>query len=397
MKAVAACFVVFIHIGFPGETGQIVKVIARFAVPFFFMISGYFCYYDEKRCGGESCDTKRDVTKNSDIKRGKNATDKIPLKIRHILRLFLIAVLFYITWEILMTGLEGKSIFSWMQEAVERQHIKEFVKYNSTSQIRAHLWFLPALLYCYFLDYFIEKFHLRKLAYACIPVLLGTLLWRAEICRIYGGFYHTMEYRNYLYTGMPFYLLGQMIHEYQGKWMQEEKKSQRKHPGNIRRFSNIKNIKDIKKIRRIRNILAAGIVAGTAISVGEYHWQGAREIYVGTCVMVICLFSLIILHGGQKDSDAETSGILQKTENILIKTGEKYAFALYLCHPAVADGVKLLADFLKISDHMFCHWTRPLLVLGITVILIFFVDFLRCRFCSSGEKCGIVISKPYRQ
>lgn len=41
-KAVAACLVVFIHVSFPGQVGQIIKVLARCAVPFFFMISGYF-------------------------------------------------------------------------------------------------------------------------------------------------------------------------------------------------------------------------------------------------------------------------------------------------------------------------------------------------------------------
>ena len=161
---------------------------------------------------------------------------------------------------------------------------------------------------------------------------------------------------------------------------------------------------------------------GAVISIGEYHWQDAREIYVGTCVMLICLFVFIILSGGQRKSGTETeddadrinrseeadmgvatisriyiSGIWKKAEQILMKTGEKYAFVLYLCHPAVADCVKLLADFLKVSDNMLYRWTRPLLVLGITVTFIFFVDFLRCRFCSSGEKCGIVISKPCRK
>lgn len=67
-KAVAACLVVFIHVSFPGQVGQIIKVLARCAVPFFFMISGYFCYYE-----------------------GKTAEDKIPSKILHILKLFHIA------------------------------------------------------------------------------------------------------------------------------------------------------------------------------------------------------------------------------------------------------------------------------------------------------------------
>ena len=44
-KAIAAFLVVFIHISFPGMTGRIIKTLARSAVPFFFMVSGFFCYY----------------------------------------------------------------------------------------------------------------------------------------------------------------------------------------------------------------------------------------------------------------------------------------------------------------------------------------------------------------
>ena len=44
VKAIAACLVVCIHVSFPGQAGQLVKVLARCAVPFFFMVSGYFWY-----------------------------------------------------------------------------------------------------------------------------------------------------------------------------------------------------------------------------------------------------------------------------------------------------------------------------------------------------------------
>ena len=48
MKAIAACMVIFIHIDLPGQTGVFIEALSRFAVPFFFMISGYFCYYNGK-------------------------------------------------------------------------------------------------------------------------------------------------------------------------------------------------------------------------------------------------------------------------------------------------------------------------------------------------------------
>ena len=44
LKGIACIFVVFIHVKFPGNFGQSVQAIARFAVPFFFMVSGYYCY-----------------------------------------------------------------------------------------------------------------------------------------------------------------------------------------------------------------------------------------------------------------------------------------------------------------------------------------------------------------
>lgn len=50
-KAAAAYMVVFLHLHFPGVTGDIFNAAARFAVPFFFMISGYFCWRKDKNAG----------------------------------------------------------------------------------------------------------------------------------------------------------------------------------------------------------------------------------------------------------------------------------------------------------------------------------------------------------
>ena len=71
VKAIAACLVVCIHVSFPGQAGQLVKVLARCAVPFFFMVSGYFCYY-------QNC----------------NASKRILSKILHIMKLFAVSVVF---------------------------------------------------------------------------------------------------------------------------------------------------------------------------------------------------------------------------------------------------------------------------------------------------------------
>ena len=44
IKGLACIFVVLMHCEFPGVTGVAVQAISRFCVPFFFMVSGYFCF-----------------------------------------------------------------------------------------------------------------------------------------------------------------------------------------------------------------------------------------------------------------------------------------------------------------------------------------------------------------
>ena len=52
MKGIACLFVVWMHCEFPGKTGVIVQAISRFCVPFFFMVSGYFCVNMSKTVRG---------------------------------------------------------------------------------------------------------------------------------------------------------------------------------------------------------------------------------------------------------------------------------------------------------------------------------------------------------
>ncbi|MBR1631194.1 MAG: acyltransferase family protein [Paludibacteraceae bacterium] len=44
IKGIACVFVVFMHCEFPGIMGMAVQAISRFCVPFFFMVSGYYCF-----------------------------------------------------------------------------------------------------------------------------------------------------------------------------------------------------------------------------------------------------------------------------------------------------------------------------------------------------------------
>ncbi len=47
MKLISSFFIVFIHVPFHGIAGEVIRSISRFAVPVFFMTSGFFSYEND--------------------------------------------------------------------------------------------------------------------------------------------------------------------------------------------------------------------------------------------------------------------------------------------------------------------------------------------------------------
>mgnify|MGYP003373810581 CR=1 FL=1 len=230
-KAAAAYMVVFLHLHFPGVTGEIFNAAARFAVPFFFMISGYFCW-----------------------RKDKNAGARIPGKIRHTFFLCVTSFGFYLVWQWIWHIIEGKSPVLWFQELFEKENIRNFLYYNNTTDIKWHLWFLPALLYCYVLFWLVEKLRVQKPAGFLIPVLLLCHFYMEEAAVFTGKEYRVMEFRNYLYTGFPFFMAGYWIHRRQ---------------------------EHLKKYLKSR-VVYVGMILGLVMSVGEYFLLGQMELFTGS-------------------------------------------------------------------------------------------------------------------
>lgn len=338
-KAVAAYFVVLLHIRFPGRTGEIVNVLARFAVPFFFLISGYFCYSREE---------------------GKTRA-RLPGKIRHTLLLCGLAFSFYLIWEGIWVCIDGKTWKQWISGIFTVENLEEFLRYNNSSFLRWHLWFLPALLYCYLLMLAVETFHLHRLAYLMIPVLFLRHFWMEEAAVFTGVVYRTMEFRNYLYTGFPFFMLGYLIHEKEESW------------------------KNWLMKKRCRSWYpAAGIFLGAVGSVAEYTKTGLLELFVGSFVMAVSLFVFCITNKGIA------------TPRWLERVGSRYAFSIYLLHLAVGDFCKEISLLVGVNQAGWYLWTRPLLVCILTTLvsmLLFWIYdlFYRTLFISGkmwySNKC----------
>lgn len=142
MKGIACILVVLIHFNIPGMFGQAIAYFGAIAVPVFFLISGYY--------SGNQDD--------------KGWSRKILKKAVRIAKLFLGAfVLYFLLWFI-RYGVEGR----------ELPDISKFLLRNDFSDISAyHLWFLPALFYCYISHYVLYKVFKKVPVYA---ILIATLI-----------------------------------------------------------------------------------------------------------------------------------------------------------------------------------------------------------------------------
>lgn len=214
MKGMACLFVVWMHCEFPGKIGIIVQAISRFCVPFFFMVSGYF---------------------SGNISKIILYSDKgvhINRKIKHILKITLLATLFYYIWAVTCNLIwHDKSL----NASISQMAIWLF--FNQPIIVSGHLWFLFALLYDYILVYALDGKINKNSLYTLGAIALALLYILGQGCHLLGvqisipefmrsGFGREIPefvsipnfiYRNWLIEGFAFFMLGKWIKEKQDK------------------------------------------------------------------------------------------------------------------------------------------------------------------------------------
>ena len=150
-KGIACIFVVFMHCEFPGKLGTIVQAISRFCVPFFFMVSGYFCYSESHKV-------------------------EYFKKIKHIAIITLCTFIFYTILALVFErdiSVTSKEVIDWLL-------------FNDPIIIVGQMWFLFALLYVYVVFALIEKLNLTKYTLYIVPVLCLAYISLAQGMHIIG-------------------------------------------------------------------------------------------------------------------------------------------------------------------------------------------------------------------
>lgn len=322
LKGIACMFVVFMHCEFPGLTGTAVQAISRFCVPFFFMVSGYFCFKpleDLEREGYESL--------------------KIKKKVAHIGKITLWASLFYLAFVLLL-----QLLFHNQNLTITWNDVVNWIVFNVPKVVAGQYWFLFALLYAYILYGILERLHLRRFSYILAAVMFVVYILMAQGLHLAGVEIPNCYYRNWLIEAFPFFMLGHWIHGNQ------------------------------EKINVSNKALIWIIVLTTLLCWLERYLLG-RDFGVNICTFPQ-VFALFVY--GVKNP--------MRHEGVLQRLGRDCSMLVYIFHPALwhsLDGVYYLGG---ISDNMFALYMKPILVLALSILMSLAFNYLMAFVQTKKQK-----------
>lgn len=311
-----ACFgVVFCHTRLPFYTlDGMIQSMFRFTIPLFFMVSGYFCYGEDREL----------------------IEKKLPAKIKRIFWLNFVGCLYYFIMQ-LAIAVFGDSHGS-MADVIERFHMmfnKEtminWLVFNQDPFVNI-MWFTSALLYCYLLFWLFNHFNLYRLCYGLIPVLLVVHLALGNVLVLFGIQIPIVYYRNFLLFGLPFFALGNWLHKHQDCILEKLSK------------------------KKCQFILVLGLILGA----GEWFMVGRREMYLGALLVVACMF-VLSLHQPEK-----------KKDSFITKIGTEYSLFIYIVHYSLILVMERFAEKIIVSDsigYYVYYSARPFLVFGICLVM----------------------------
>ena len=237
LKLIASYFVVFIHFTFSGLTGNIVDALSRFAVPVFFMVSGYFAY--------------------------GNSAEKLVSKLKNIIKIYFWgAAIYFCFYGILKLCDSGIKATIWYGISYfNPAFIFKFIVFN-LPRSSEHLWFLSALVYVYGLQYFMVRREVKDRVYLCIGVVLLIIhLLLGVGLSAFGIVIPIFVVRNFLFMGYPLFCIGMLIR---------------------------KNEDSVHKKITCKRAMAL-IVIGVIETVVSYFISGKNELFVGSVLVAVAL------------------------------------------------------------------------------------------------------------
>ena len=242
VRIVASFFVILCHIHLPGWAKDCSMGLARFAVPFFLLVTGWYLFDgDDSRAYAMARRT-----------------------LVSILKLTVLSVLLVAAVNTLVCLIRGRQMFSWVTGFFRRSGSwLLFLLYNRTHWLSSVMWYLFGLLYALVIYLVLVRLRVLKYAFWLIPLLLILNIVRGEV--LGKAWYYQ---GNWLFTSLPFLLLGSLFRS----------------SGWCTKIAN----------RTAWWLIAAGIAA-TCV---EAYFFGEQIIHVGTLPLALGIFCLAV-NGGE--------------------------------------------------------------------------------------------------
>ncbi|MBR3247181.1 MAG: acyltransferase [Clostridiales bacterium] len=240
VRIIAAFFVMLFHIAFSVRYKYVFLALGRFAVPYFFMISGFFLLDPYGSREKSVSRIKRSLTKT--------------------LKLTAFILLLYFVFDTVLSVIKGDSAFFWISSRIDAGTVFELIVFNRTDFICPVMWYLLAYIYDMLILWLVVRFNKLNMAFFLIPLLLAANWVSTSVFKLdwyYQG--------NWLLTGLPFILTGILIR------------------------------RKMKEIDRLSNpVLWLIFIAGIIITVAESLTLYEQVLYIGTFPLVTGLFLLAL-------------------------------------------------------------------------------------------------------
>ena len=195
LRLILMLFICFWAFGCPDPTG-IVNSLSGFAIPAFFILSGYYVL-----------DTKREVR-----------LEKILRKIKRSALCFAFVFLFYVAINVPVM------LLNHMTLTFSKRMIFEFVVMNLWPlPIGDNIWFIQAMLYAYIVIFILDKLKLLKFYRILLILLFVFMLLTGEFSGVI-HFSNPLGYPyipgNWLTRALPYILLGKLMRDMKKKLME---------------------------------------------------------------------------------------------------------------------------------------------------------------------------------
>ncbi len=280
-KLIAACAVVFIHFPFPGAFGKWVDCLARFAVPLFFAISGYYAYRVD--------------------------AGRLVKRLKKLIALAVTGYGAFFLWECLYRSvLQHKGVGGYVRRLLKVETLAA-VLFMEEDPFYGHLWYLAAMVVVYIVYILYTRFWKKPEDIDYTPLYCvaacGFLFQIAFGMKLAGAGLSTdkLLYRNSLYLGIPMFALGLFLNQYRERLLE-------RYGFNGRRAAVL-------------------IAAGFGLSLVQ--WFGIRKTAM-PAGMLLVVGSLLLLANSGPDRAAPGKGTA-----MLCRWAEISSTVIYLFHPLV--------------------------------------------------------------